>query len=206
MTVFRAALGLCAIGLLSACSDRPPRPDDPAGRGNAARTTNVDPPAKSSTEPTAGASKIGRSSQFTRLSEADCKLVETIAETGDWTRSCPDVAGYAIEWSSGDLREDLALSTAGRKRPLQIPTLVANGAFDRIGNTAEWRGPDGSAPDVLVLRVHVAGPDGRDDGGRLAVARLGRLPCLVAIVPPGPGQNDRARKIANGPLPGCLGQ
>ena len=195
--IARAAM-LGAAGLITAsCGDvRDPAP---------AAAPNSLAPAIVAAEATAPpSSTTGRSSQFTKLTESTCKLVETIEETGDWVRSCQGVGGHAVEWSSGDLRENLVVSKDGRKSSLEIPALVANGAFDRLGETVEWRGPGGSEPDVLVVRVHVAGPDGRDDSGRLAIARLSPSPCLVAIVPPGPEQSDRARTIADRPLPDCL--
>jgi hypothetical protein len=112
--------------------------------------------------------------------------------------------GYQLEWSSGDLRENLALVRAGKETSLDIPTKVANGAFDALGKTLEWRGPKGGAPDVLVVRVHVANAEGKSDSGRLAVIRLGKQPCVVAVVAPQAGQSDKARAIADGKLPDCL--
>ena len=104
----------------------------------------------------------------------------------------------------GDLREDLTMLRGGKSTNLEIPGKVAGGAFDALGKTVEWRGPAGAAPDVLVVRVHVADAEGKNDSGRLAIARLGDSPCVVAVVPVGTGQSDRARAIADGKLPDCL--
>ena len=146
-----------------------------------------------------------RASQFTRLDDRACGKENILEETGDWDRRCKGAGGYQIEWSSGDLRENLKLIRGGRETNLEIPTKVANGAFDSLGRTLEWRGPKGSAPDVLVVRVHVVVNDeGKSDGGRLAIVRLGTSPCIVAVVAPGARQNDKARAIADGKLPGCL--
>lgn len=147
-----------------------------------------------------------RSSRFTKISEANCPLVELIEETGDFSRRCNGIDGWSLSWTSGDLRDDLTAQSGKVSAALQLPSLVANGAFDALGHTVEWRGPAGGAPDLIVVRVHVARPDGSDDSGRLAIARLGDRPCLVAIVPPGPGQSARARAIADSPLPQCLGR
>lgn len=69
----------------------------------------------------------------------------------------------------------------------------------------EWRGPAGGAPDVLAFRVHVAGPGGKNDRGRLAIVGLAPTPCLAAIVGVKSGQSDEARAIADrAPLPPCL--
>lgn len=146
-----------------------------------------------------------RSSRFTKVTEANCPMVEQVEETGDFTRRCGGVGGWSLLWSSSDLRDDLTARRGKVSSDLELPTLVANGAFDALGETVEWRGPVGGEPDLIVARVHVSGPDGTSDSGRLAIARLGERPCLVAIVPPGPGQSDRARAIADRPLPQCLG-
>lgn len=146
----------------------------------------------------------GRASQFTTLDDKACKTSYSDAETGDWAGRCPGAGGYALEWSIGDLRDDLEIIRGAERTRLGIPKIVANGAFDSIGKTLEWRGPAGKAPDVLVARVHVARPDGSSDSGRLTVVRLSERPCIVAMVPPGAGQSDQARALADGKLPDCL--
>ena len=140
-----------------------------------------------------------RASTYTKVSDADCTMIEENQETYDWTGSCAGVSGYSLEWSISDLRDDLEIIDGPSRTQLQIPSIVAMGKFDALGGTAEWRGPKDGRPDVLIVRVHVA-----DDAGSLAIARLGEKPCLVAVVPPGPGQSDRTRAIADGPLPACL--
>lgn len=145
-----------------------------------------------------------RVSRFTQLDGSACGPEKIIEETGDWDRRCEGAGGYALEWGSGDLREDLAVLRAGKSTDLEIPSKVAGGAFDALGKTVEWRGPVGAAPDVLVVRVHVANAEGKNDSGRLAIARLGNSPCVVAVVPVGAGQSDRARAIVDGKLPDCL--
>jgi hypothetical protein len=152
---------------------------------------------------TAGAAPQ-RVSLFTQLDDKACGKENILEETGDWDRRCMGAGGYQLEWSSGDLRENLALVRAGKETSLDIPTKVANGAFDALGKTLEWRGPKGGAPDVLVVRVHVANAEGKSDSGRLAVIRLGKQPCVVAVVAPQAGQSDKARAIADGKLPDCL--
>lgn len=140
-----------------------------------------------------------RESIYTKVSDAACTMIEENEETFDWTGSCAGVSGYSLEWSISDLRDDLEIIDGQRRTQLQIPSIVAKGKFAALGDKVEWRGVKDGRPDVLVVRVHVA-----DDSGSLAVARLGDEPCLVAVVPPGPGQSDRARAIADGPLPACL--
>lgn len=145
-----------------------------------------------------------RVSQFTQLNDRSCGKEDVLEETGDWDRRCKGASGYQLEWSSGDLREDLKIIRGGKETDLEIPAKVANGAFAALGKTLEWRGPKGKAPDVLVTRVHVANAEGKSDSGRLAIIRLGAQPCIVAVVPPQAGQNDKARAIADGKFPACL--
>jgi hypothetical protein len=153
---------------------------------------------------TADGAAAARVSQFTKLDDKSCGKEDIIEETGDWERRCRGAGGYALEWSSGDLREDLTVLKDGKSTDLEIPTKVAGGAFDSLGKTLEWRGPAGGEPDVLVVRVHVANAEGKSDSGRLTIVRLGAAPCIVAIVPPEPAQSERARAIADGKLPDCL--
>ena len=63
----------------------------------------------------------------------------------------------------------------------------------------------------VALHVLSAGMDVTDNANperppksRLAVARLSPSPCVVAIVDPAPRQNEKAREIADGALPGCI--
>lgn len=166
----------------------------------------AEPAANGAVSPTApGAPAVpARASRFTKVTESACPLVDEDKETGDFSRKCPGIAGWTLIWSSGDLRDDLAVARGKVAKSFDYPGLVAKGPFDAIGETVEWRGPAGGEPDVLVARIHVARPDGTSDSGRLAVARLGEEPCIVAIVPPGAGQSERARAIADGTLPQCL--
>ena len=187
-----AIAALALFGCQEASSDSP---------GEAASA--VVPEATSALAPVVPAVPV-RASRFTKVTDAACPLVEEDKETGDFSRRCPGIAGWTVLWTSSDLRDDLAIARGKVSKSLGYPSLVAKGPFDAIGETIEWRGPAGGEPDVLVARVHVARPDGSSDSGRLAVARLGEEPCIVAIVPPGAGQSDRARAIADGSLPKCI--
>jgi hypothetical protein len=187
---------IAALALLSSCGEN-------AQRENLSQAA-VENPQSDRPAAVAGTMAPARSSQYSPVSDAACEVLESSDETGDWTGSCPGVAGYRVEWSSSDLRDDLTLIEGDTRTPLQIPTLVAKGAFNSPGPRIEWRGPTGGAPDVLIVRVHVANPEGVSDSGRLAIFRLKPAACLVAIVPPQNGQSERARSIADGPLPDCL--
>ena len=146
-----------------------------------------------------------RTSRFTRLEAKSCKLRSVERETGDWTRLCPGAGPFRLEWSSGDLRENLVVLRGSRRDDLDLWNRVAQGAFSSLGSTVEWRGPAGKAPDVLVVRVRIADENGREGSGHLAVIRLAPKACVAAIVPPQPGQSAAARAIADrSPPPDCL--
>lgn len=191
---------MIAIGLLASCgmaSDRSPNETaDAIGAGKFEVIETSTPPSP--------ANAAGRSSVYSPIDDKACRTIEEDKETGDWVGLCPGVAGRTLEWSISDLRDDVTIIEGSTRTQLNIPGLVANGAFASLGSKAEWRGPAGGKPDVFIVRVHVANPDGVSDAGRLAIARLGPAPCLVAIVPPGKDQSDRARAIADGKLPACL--
>lgn len=194
MRMIMTRLTIPALLLLSGCGQ--------PGPGENAATPEEPAATKPST--VAGTIAPARVSQYSPIDDKACRTIEENEETGDWTGACPGVAGYTLEWSIGDLRDDLTIIDGKARTQLSIPSLVANGAFDSLGAKAEWRGPTGGRPDVLIVRVHVANAEGKNDSGRLAVARLTPKPCLVAIVPPGPRQSDRARAIVDGKLPDCL--
>lgn len=145
-------------------------------------------------------------SQFTSINAAECRLLEE--EEGLWSRQlCPGTAGYQLELSDDDLRQDIVvLAPDGSKGELRLTEIVANGAFSSLGDTAEWRGTDPDHPMVLIVRLNVARHSevSRPDISRLVVIRLALPACIVAVVEPGPGQNERARAIADGEFPGCL--
>lgn len=194
-----------AMVALTACSNG----NSPSANEVAANEAEAIPAAPASNVGASGAAETvafanGRASRFSSLDEAACGKPETVAETGDWSRSCKGVDDIELKWSSGDLREDLAIVRGDSEAQLQIPVKVANGAFDSIAKTIEWRGPVGKAADVMVVRVGVANDQGENDGGHLTVVRVSGTPCIVAIVRPQSGQSEKARKIADGKLPACL--
>lgn len=147
-------------------------------------------------------------SRYTSIDPQRCKLLEeNVDEGGWWLRKCEGLAGYRLEISESDLRQDIVVIAAnGRRSELGLSGIVANGAFNSLGKSAEWRGADPASPEALIVRLDVnTDPvEGRTHVSNLVVARLEPVPCVVAIVPPGIGQNERARAIADGTLPPCL--
>ncbi len=147
-------------------------------------------------------------SRYTSLDPATCVVVEEIAQLRGSIRRCSGSAGYALETSDSGLGLDIStIAPNGRRSGLRIANLVANGARSRLGKNAEWRGPAGEEARALIIRI-VADPEstGRDPSiSNLLVIRLRQPTCVVAVVPRAPGQNERARAIADGKLQRCLG-
>ena len=146
-------------------------------------------------------------SRYTPLDPASCELLEENMEARHWRRRCAGFAGYALESSESHMRQDLAMvAPNGRRSELNLTRLVASGAFNRLGKTAEWRGLAGGQPRALIVRLNVA-PDSDARGpevSNLLVVRLEPPTCIVAVVRRGPHQNERARAVADGKLPACV--
>lgn len=147
-----------------------------------------------------------RVSSFTTLSAEDCRLVEENREEGSyWRRRCPGAGGYSVEWTESDLRQGLELVKGRSRTDVELSSIVAKGAFNRLGPRLEWRGKDAADPDSLMVRVFVANEDpSRPDRSLLAVAKLRPTPCVVAVIAPGPRQNEEARGIADGRPQNCM--
>ena len=195
---------LVLAAALAACS--------PAQDGD---TTNVAPdntveslPQPAEAEASVQSDVPVHASAFTELSESRCRLIKENKDEGPyWLRRCPGHAGWQLEWSESDLRQGLSLIAAdGKESELRLSDLVARGAFNSIGKTIEWRGKSAVAPEAMIVRMSVAnGVEPRlSDISRLAVVRLTGTPCLVVVVEPGAGQNERARRIADGAMNKCL--
>jgi hypothetical protein len=190
-----------AAAVAALCGCRAERAPEPAERQAEAATHNAAATATASGDE-------GARSLFTSLESRSCRLIEQNVEEGSYSRElCPGTAGYRLEVSESDLRQDIeVIAPDGEKSALGLSEIAARGAFNSLGGVAEWRGADAARPEALIVRLNVAGgPNGDEpDVSRLVVARLKARPCVVAVVPPAPGQNERARKIADGELPDCL--
>src|SRR5688572_17486298 len=92
------SLWLVAAGALAACGQA-----DGQGNGPGPQASVTNSPAAA---PAAATAAPARASRFTKLDDTACGAEKVIEETGDWDRRCEGVAGYALEWGSGDLRED----------------------------------------------------------------------------------------------------
>ena len=139
--------------------------------------------------------------RYTRLT--GCTLIRSAPEeAGFFEHECEGEGGYRLRHVESDLRENvIVLAPGGGEHSLELSAL-SRGAFNTLGDTVEWRGDSaakGFVPTALILRHSaVEDPDPKvPEVSYLVVARLRPSPCVVARVPPGPGQNDRARELAD---------
>ena len=146
-------------------------------------------------------------SEYTDL--GDCTTVELYEEGGGFEERCEGPGEWQLTYTQSDLRENLVLiDEDGTEHQLGLSEQIANGAFNNLGRTIEWRSAEGtSEARAMIVRMNVAQPDPMSaDRSMLGVVRLDGPVCLIGIVPPGPGQNVAARKLADREnLPACLG-
>jgi hypothetical protein len=188
-------------GLLWACTPDQPRDGDET----AARATGSATPTAAAPMATPSASETGRVSQYTRTD--NCKLLELEEEEGGYSlAACPGLAGYKLRLAEGDLRQSLVVETpGGSERSLDLAE-ATSGGFSRIGESIEWRGAveDGRFhPDAMILRYFVVEDADRPENETsylIAVSLAQGGPCVAGKLAPGPQQNLRARRMADGRL------
>ena len=196
---------MIAIGLtilLAGCAKQEPAGDldenFAAGAPSLAPATPGPTPAKAGREP------IG----YTSLKAEDCRVLEeNRAEAGYSLRACSGLAGYTLETSESDLRQDIVVvAPDGTRTELELSSKIANGAFNAIGERAEWRGSNPASPTALIIRLGVANgaEPNRPDTSNLLVVRLAPPACVVAVIPPGPTQNEDARDKTDTLPAACL--
>lgn len=156
-----------------------------------------------------GAGSPANTVGYTRIDK--CRTVELNVEEGGWSvQLCPGLGGYRLRVTEGDLRQNVVvLLPGGGERSLALSEATRSGGFSSLGSTVEWRGRGAGRafrPEALILRYSVvedAEHPERPTSYLLTVSLANRRPCVTARVPPGPGQNERARRIADRPAP-CL--
>ena len=145
---------------------------------------------------------------YTSLNPVNCRLLEqNVNEAGYARHLCNGLAGYKLETTESDLRQDISvIAPDGKRSALGLSTKVAKGAFNSLGLIAEWRGSDGKNPTALIVRLGVA--DGaapnRPDISNLVVVKLATPACVLAVVPPSPRQNELARDAADQLKGACI--
>ena len=193
-----AALGACSDPERAAVENVSSKPPNAVVVRNASSGNEV-------TSQSAGTASL-EPIAYTSLKPADCKLLEQNVDEGGYSRHlCRGIAGYAIETSESDLRQGLTvIAPGGRRTEIDLSARVANGAFNALGPTAEWRGKNREAPSALIVRLNVTKPEQAPDTSNLVVVRLGDPTCISSVVPPGPRQNEMARRQAEAEPPACL--
>lgn len=117
---------------------------------------------------------------------------------------CASPSTFDVRILDADARQSMTLVDPGGTLHRLDTSPIDFGAFSSFGKTAEWRGKDVSdvgghfEPDSMIVRFDYAQrPHPAPERSDLLVIRLGRTPCILSAVPPGPAQNDSARRIAD---------
>ena len=138
-------------------------------------------------------------SQFTRDGLKPCRIIDKNEAEGPYYRHlCPGVGGYKYEVVESDLRQTMVIVAPGGARSELGLNRIGGGGFSVLGPVMDWRGPAGAPPQALVVRYNVQQGEAGSDKSFLVVVRLNPTACIIGSVPPGPGQNERAREIADG--------
>jgi hypothetical protein len=172
----------------------------PAGNNAAQEAAQETPPA----EPGAAESLTVASSRYTSLDAASCTpLDDGASDIAAERRRCPGPTNYALETSDSGRQQDLAIiAPGGRRAELNLAKLAANA---RLGKTAEWRRDASGRPRALIVRVDAAqNPGAGAKVSNLVVTRLNPPSCIVAVIPQGPRQNEKARAAADGERLECM--
>lgn len=148
-------------------------------------------------------------SRFTTNGLDKCRLIEKNEEEGGYYRHrCPGAGGFNYEHVESDLRQSLVIiAPDGRRGEVSPAQATGSGGFSTLGSTFDWRGLSGAPPRTVTVRYNVNEDPEATVPARsyLVVVRLTAPVCPIAVVPPGPGQNDEARAIADrDSLPACI--
>ncbi len=188
--------------LLASCSSQPA--DAPVADASETAVATASPDGQDAQAATAAAQTV--SSRYTSFK--DCKLIEE-GQGEDWSISrCRGLGGIGIKINYGDARDDLEIERPGKPPvELKLPYL-AGGGFNALGDTAEWRGKGhgaGFVPTALIVRNTTADdPENPAKHTSLLVVVDLAQGCVLAQVQPGPGQNEKARAIADRPGQPCF--
>ena len=195
--MMRWKLGAMCL-VLAACSAEQPRQQPTEDKSS---NDAVAAPVNDVATNGAAATPSGNVSQFTKDGLNKCHVVEQDEEHGPYYRHrCPGVGGYNYEVVEHDLRQDLVIiHPNGRRDEIGMSGAAGEGGFNILGPTFEWRGPAGMPPQTMTVRFNVQeDPEpNKPDRSYLVVIRLTPPSCIVAAVPPGAGQNEKARAIAD---------
>ncbi len=104
----------------------------------------------------------------------NCKVTASSDEGDGWSESaCTGTSGYSLGINSGDLRDNVIVSTpSGKKVDLEIWGL-GGGGFSWVGPTADWRvhGPNRDV-HALVFRRHMTIDEQGHENNTLVVVKI----------------------------------
>jgi hypothetical protein len=138
---------------------------------------------------------------YTELSGSGCGAPRTTSEVSA-ERTCSGVEGYKLIIQTDDDRDSIAIITPdGRQHPLNFWETISKGAFNSIGQKAEWRIASRNGKDVpiaLIVRVDVQSGDTNKTVSYLSVSKISdREICVTDRIEPGADQNEKARVAAD---------
>jgi hypothetical protein len=97
-----------------------------------------------------------------------------------------------LETSAADPQRFAIIGPDGNRTQLDLSVIASDGT---LGKLAEWRADPTGRLRALIVRVSAA-PQAKISS--LVVAKLDAPPCIVAVIARGPGQNEKARTVADG--------
>lgn len=137
-------------------------------------------------------------SVYTSTRTSACRTISS-DETGagSYEGECRGVGGYKVRVLEGDIRQTINIITPAKKK-FELNFWSFYGGFSSIGEKIEWRTKAG-VPVALISRFNVADPENSEKNtSYLMVAKIGKsMSCVTDIVPPGTGQNEKARVLAD---------
>jgi hypothetical protein len=165
----------------------------PPSQAAAAPSTPQNPAGASSTESV--------KSIYTDLSGKGCGPERRTSEVSS-ERTCAGIEGYKLLIHNDDERDSITIITPdGRQHPLNFWETISKGAFDYVGQKAEWRVANKNGKDLpiaLIVRVEVQSNGSNKGGSYLAVSKISeRGICVTDRIDPVANANEKAREAAD---------
>jgi hypothetical protein len=194
-----AAVALCAAVSCSGTQTNTQPANTNAANG-AAPTGGAASPSASPNRPDAPATDSLKS-VYTELQGKGCGPERKTSEVSS-ERTCEGVEGYKLLVQNDDERDSITVITPdGRKHPLNFWETISQGAFDYVGQKAEWRVANKNGKDVpvaLIVRVDVQSNGSNKGGSYLAVAKISEQGvCVTERIDPVANANEKARAAAD---------
>ena len=150
---------------------------------------------------TSSAASESVKSIYTDLTGKGCTAERTTSEVSS-ERTCTGIEGYKLLVLNDDERDSITVITPdGRKHPLNFWETISKGAFDYIGQKAEWRVASKNGKDVpiaLIVRVDIQSNGSNKGGSYLAVTKItDQAICVTDRIDPVANANEKAREAAD---------